>query len=223
MERVSHLTNKIYREMLCITKKEGGYYDGWTLPRCTWIYRRLSDFAIQDCTFSGLAILNIGGGWNSQFLYQLSYNSRIIWSLVYQPGYLSYPNYRIFTAGNLSVSSFLSTSNIFLIVILLDPPHYIITLSDRTWALENTSPVLFQRKWFFVYSDQCVQNALYYEITLQNWCLIRWRLLLSGFRSVLVIATDKSLQLKIRFVLRDLVPNNRATWSIVSRANFVDT
>ena len=61
----------------------------------------------------GLAILDIGGGWNSPFLYRLYYNSRVIWCLVYQPGYLSYPNCRIFTGDNLSPQS-LSVSSSFL-------------------------------------------------------------------------------------------------------------
>ena len=48
--------------------------------------------------------LDIGRWKNSQFLYQLYYNSRFIWSLVYQLGYISYPNYGIFAGENSFVS-----------------------------------------------------------------------------------------------------------------------
>ena len=109
---------------------------------------------------------------------------------VYQLGYLPYPNYRIFTADILSVSSFLSASNIFLIVILLDPPHFLV-LSDGTGALGTTFPVLFQLKGIFIYSDQFVQNALY-VITPKNCCLMRWRLASGQLDN----ATDKLPRLK---------------------------
>ena len=78
-------------------------------------------------------------------------------SLVYQPGYLSYPSYRIFDFSTqlFSVSS---------------------SHSHSLYFLE-----LFQLKVerFFIYFDQFVQNALY-VIILQDLCLIRWRLLSSG-------------------------------------------
>ena len=118
----------------------------------------------------------------------------------------------------LSVTSFLSTSNIFLIGILLDPPPFIFTTAFSFWtgALGNIFPVLFQLKGFSIYSDQFLQNALY-VIAPQNRCLIPWRLSLSGFRSVFVIATDKlePLRLKVRFMSRD----DRAICTI-SRMNF---
>ena len=118
------------------------------------------------------------------------------------------------------VSSFYSASNIFLIVILLAPPPS--PLSLRIGTLGDTFPALFQLKRFFTYSDLLVQNTLD-AITLQNRCVIRWKLLLNGFRSVLVNATgDKSLRLKIRFVSRDLVLSDRATCTIASRVNFFD-
>ena len=113
----------------------------------------------------------------------------------------------------------LSASNIFLILILLlGSPHFI-TWSDRTGALGNTFPVLFQLKWFFIYYDQLVQNA-FYAVTPRNWCLIRWRLLLSGFRSVLVDATDKPLRLKSDLCLGTWF---RANCMIASRANSFDS
>ena len=121
------------------------------------------------------------------------------------------------------MSSFFSVSNIFLIVILLDPPHLAraFALSIRFGALGNTFPVLFQLKRFFIYSDQFLQNTL--VITPQNQCLICWRLLSSGFRSVLLNGTDKPLTLKIRLVSSDLVPSDRVTCTIASGENFFDT
>ena len=56
--------------------------------------------------------------------------------------------------------------------------------------------MLFRLKWFLFYSVQFLQNALS-VITPQSWCLIHWRLLWSGFRSVFVNATDKSFGLKL--------------------------
>ena len=59
---------------------------------------------------------------------------------------------------------------------------------------------------------------------MKDRCLIRWRLLLNGLRSVLVNAIDKPLKLKFSFVsTRDLVPSDRATCIIASRANFFIT
>ena len=90
------------------------------------------------------------------------------------------------------MSSFLSASKIFLIVTLLDSPCLSNTPSVCAGALRNTFPMLFQLKIFLIYSDQFVLNPLVIT-TPQNYYLIRWRLLLSGFRSVLVNATDKPL------------------------------
>ena len=59
--------------------------------------------------------------------------------------------------------------------------------------------------------------------TPQNRCLIYWRLLLSGFRSVWMNASDKPSKPKIRFVSRDLVPSDRATCTIASRVNFLNS
>ena len=85
------------------------YYNWWTRPRSS---QHLFDFAVQDYPFLGLTRLDIVGAWNFLFLYWLYNNSRAIWSLVYQPGYLSYPDYRIFT-GDISayVSLLLSVGN----------------------------------------------------------------------------------------------------------------
>ena len=105
--------------------------------------------------------------------------------------------------------------NVLLIVILLD------TLSLRCGAFGNTFPVLFQLKRFFVTFEKILQNTIYHMPgTLQNWDLICWRLLSSGFRSVLVNTTDKPLRLKIQFVSRDSVPIDRATCTIASSVKF---
>jgi hypothetical protein len=119
------------------------------------------------------------------------------------------------------VSSFqvLSASNIFLIVILLDAPF---PFSIRTRPIGNTFAVLFQLKRFFIYSDLFLQLALY-VISPRNRFWRCWRLLSSGFRSVLVNPTDRSLRLKIRLVSRDLVPRDRATCTIASTVNFFIT
>ena len=59
----------------------------------------------------------------SSFFFFLYYNSRTIWSFVSFHVYHTQKNkIIIFTADNLSVTSFLSVSNTFLIVFLLDPP-----------------------------------------------------------------------------------------------------
>ena len=70
------------------------YYNWWIRPRSS---QHLFDFAVQDYAFFGLTRLDNVEVWNSLFLYWLYYNSRAIWSLVCQPGYLSYPDFRIFT------------------------------------------------------------------------------------------------------------------------------
>ena len=135
--------------------------------------------------------------------FYLYYNPRVIRSLLYQPGYLPYPNCRIFTADTLCVSSVLCSlfrkdlSN----VIMLDLTHFLVP-SKRTWALSITSPMLFQLKIFLIYSNHFIQDPLY-PITLKNLCLICWRLLLSSLRSVLKNATDslKPLRLTTRFAL----------------------
>ena len=75
----------------------------------------------------------------------------------------------------------LCTEN-FLIVILLNPASLCHGLHP-TGALGNTFLMLFQLKWFLIYFDQFVQNALY-VITPKHWCLVFWRWLLSGFRWV---------------------------------------
>ena len=70
-----------------------------------------------------------------------------------------------------------------------------IAFSFRIGAFGNTFLMLFQLKWFFIVYDQLIQAA-FFVVTPQDWCLIRWILLLSGFRSVLVNATYKTSQTK---------------------------
>ena len=79
----------------------------------------------------------------------------------------------------------------FLIVILLDP---IDLIWSWTGLLGSTFPVLFQLNWFFIYSDQFLRMSSYVPVIFpKNWGLIRWKLLLSGFKSVFVnVATDSS-------------------------------
>ena len=79
-------------------------------------------------------------------------------------------------------ASFLSALNVFLIV-LLDPTSLCCGFLDRTGASGNIFPMLFRLKRFLIYCDQLVHITLY-VITPQNWCLIFWRLLLSGLRWV---------------------------------------
>ena len=155
MERVCHLTNKIYREMLCTKERE----------RMTYI------------TMGGLGLNQIqvsAYSWTAQYRIVLS-RDLLNWISV---------NYRVprsFThfittpelSGPLHISPdiyhtqiteyslhtiyqwafFLSASNILLIGTLLD-------LSFRNGACGITFPVLFQLKWFFIFSDQFVQNTL---------------------------------------------------------------
>ena len=91
------------------------------------------------------------------------------------------------------MSSFLSASN-FLIVIRLAVTHFY--TPGWNGPLGSTFPVLFRVKWFFIYSNQFLQNAFYVSPeTPENRSIIHWRLLLNGFRSVLVNATDKPLRL----------------------------
>ena len=112
------------------------------------------------------------------------------------------------------------SSKIFLIVIMLDLPHFLVPWK-RTGALSITSPVLFQLKIFLIFSNLFVQNPLY-VITLKNLCLICWRLLLSGLRSVL---KKCNWQLEIPQTndpncSRGLVRSGRATCTIASGVNF---
>ena len=121
------------------------------------------------------------------------------------------------------MSSFLSASNIFLIVTLLDPLLFISTVvlwfrRVRTGPLGITFPMLFPPKWFFMCSGLFLQIALY-ALTLQNQCLMRWRSFLIGFRSVLVTATGKPFRLNFWFGSRDLVLSDPATCTIASRVN----
>ena len=93
-----------------------------------------------------------------------------------------------------------SSLNVFLIAILLvrHPSIFIIAISVRTGPLGSTFPMLFRLKWFFIYSDQSLQNYLLVNVPMKApKNLIPWRLFLNGFRSVLVNAIDKPLKKKI--------------------------
>ena len=95
----------------------------------------------------------------------------------------------------------------------------------RDGPLGSTFPVLFQLTWFFIYSNQFLQNP--FDVspeTPENRSIIHWRLLLNGLRSVLVNATDKPFRLKNLIVSnRDLVPRDRTTCIIASRLIFLVT
>ena len=85
--------------------------------------------------------------------------------------------------------------------------------------------MLFRLNWFFIYSNQFLQNSLYVSPEIpENRCIIHWRLLLNGLRSVLVNATDKPFRLKNLIVSnRDLVPHDRMTCVIAFRLIFFVT
>ena len=195
MERVCRLTNKIYRRMLYITRHE----------RMTYITVGGLDHG-QVSAFSGtpqyrivlsrnlLAWISVEGRIPSSLTNFIT-NPKLSGPLYISPDiyHTQITEYSLHTIYQWARFSLLHRH---LPNFLLDPPPLVtIAPSIRTWALGNTFPMLFQLKWFLIYSDQFIQNALY-VITPQDWCLIRWRLLLSGFRSVLVKATDKPLRPK---------------------------
>ena len=148
MERVCHLTNKIYREMLCITSRE----------RITYL------------TIRGLDQVPVGAfSWTPEYRIVLSmgllawiavegripctFTNFIANPEISGPFYISLDIYHTqITEYSLEkfykLSSFLSASNIFLIVIYLDPPPIVFTVtiafSIRTGLLGITFPVLFQ-------------------------------------------------------------------------------
>ena len=106
--------------------------------------------------------------------------------------------YSLLTFYEWALFSLLSSWKIFLI--MLDPSIFLVT-SKRIGALWITSPELFQPIRFLIYSEQFVQNPL--RVTTLHNCLIWWRLLLSGLRSVLGNEIDslKPLGLTIRSAL----------------------
>ena len=157
MERVCHLTNKIYREMLCITRRE----------RTTIIsIGGLDD--IQVSAFSWTPQYRIVLSWD--LLTWISVEGRIpcsLTSFITTPE-LSGPLYINPDIYHTQITEYLLEkiyqwalfslhSNIFLIGILLDASF---AFSIRTGPLGNTFPVLFQLKWFSIYSDLYIQNSL---------------------------------------------------------------
>ena len=195
MERVCHLANKIYREMLCITRHERKTYItisgldhvrvnalswapqlkillSWDLLDWIWGERRIPYFFTSFITTPELS----GPWYISPDIYHTQITEYLLES--------TYKRWALFSANK--------NRTFFLTIIA---PQKVITftlqlLRTRTGALGNTFPMLFPRKESFIYSDQLVQHTLC-VIAPENWYLIRWRLLLSGFRSVLVDATDK--------------------------------
>ena len=55
---------------------------------------------------------------------------------------------------------------------MLGPSDDLLVVSKRIASLWITSPVLFQLKIFFIYSNQFIQDPLCAVVALQNWCLI---------------------------------------------------
>ena len=228
MERVCHLTNKIYREMLCITRDEkmtiitmGGLNQAQfelipfspTPPQISWdLLAWISVEGRIPCSFNNFITTPESSG------------SFYVSPDIYHTQVTEYSLESIYLHNYFQWALFSLHLSIFLIVILLDPPHLLFTIALSIWTgpLGKTFPVRFQLKWFFIYSDQFLHNALY-VITPQNWCVIHWKLLLSGFKWVLVIVTDKPLRLNTRLVSRDLVPSDRATCTIASRVNLFAT
>ena len=193
MGRVRHLTVEIIypKMMLCITRNlfgtENITIDGFD--------------HIQYCPFYWTPRYRIV--LSCSLLDRMMMEGRILFSLtnfittqeLSGPFYIS-PNiyhtqiteYSLMTFYEWALFSLHSSSKIFLIVIMLDLTHFRLP-SNETGALWITSPVLFQLKRLFFYSDQFLRNPLC-MITLRNWSLICWRLLLSGLRSVIGNATD---------------------------------
>ena len=183
-KRLCHLTNKIYREILFISRQ----------PRdermiITKHGLRVDPKHVQVSPFSWTPQHRTVLSWN--LLAWISVEGKIPSSFtnfittpeLSGPLYISLGFYHSqITEYSLQkidkwASSFLSIPNIPLIV-LWDPPPFAIAFSIRTGVWGNTFPVaLFQLKWFLIYSDQLVQNALpvFMHTSLQNCCLVRWR------------------------------------------------
>ena len=219
------LTNKIYRGMLSLTRHEK--MTNITMPGLNSDHVHVSALSMTPMTPQHTIVLS----WN--LLTWISTEGRIPCSFtnfittpeLSGPLYISpdiyhaqITEYSLQTIHQWALFSPLQSSSELLIV--LDPPPLVLTLafSIRTGSLLNTFTVLVQLKWFFICSDQFVQNVLYVNTPQSSW-LIRWRLLLGGFRSVIVTCNRQTLILKIRFVSRVLVPNDRATCTIASRVN----
>ena len=153
MERLCHLINKIYREMLSITRYERMSYvtmHGLGLnqvSRISWApqYKIVLSWDLLDCITIEDKI-------------PCSFTNFITSPELSGPLYISPSIYHTqITEYSLQTIyqwlSFPPSSNIFLIVILLDPPIF---LSSWTGALGITFPALFQLKRSFIYSDQFV-------------------------------------------------------------------
>ena len=135
MERVCHLTNKIYREMLCITRHKGKTY-------------------ITIRGLDGLDDDQVNGSSKDRTLLYLvpCISARIF--IIPKLQNIVWIQYIYISIGELF--SLHRTS--FLTVILLDPVPF--QLRIQIGALANTFPMLFLLKGFFIYSDSLVQNTL---------------------------------------------------------------
>ena len=178
MERVRHLTIKIYRKMLCITRDLDGTknitIDGVDLLQFrpfSWTPRNrivLSCALLQQITMEGRIPFSFTNFITTPELSGPFYISPDIYhTQITEYSLLTFYEWALFSA-----------SKIFLIVIILDVSNFLLA-SKWIASLWITSPVLFQLKIFLIYSNQFLQNPLY-VITLPNWSSICWKLLLSG-------------------------------------------
>ena len=189
MGRVCHLTNKIYREMLCITTDERMRY----ITMGTGGIDNLQDSSAFSWPPQYRIILsrNLLAWILEEGRISSSFTDFITTPEFSGPLYISADIFHTHITEYFLWALSISTLNIFLIVILID------TLRYGIGSFGNTFPMLFQLKWFLINFEQFLLTSSYmFTCTLQNWHLIRWRLLSSGFRSVLVNATDKTPQTK---------------------------
>ena len=152
MERVCSLTNKIYREMLCITRHEKMTYitihglDHDQVNALSWNLQ----YRIVLCWDFLAWILSKDGRIPRSFSNFIT-TPELSGALYISPDIYHAQITEYFLEKIQQLVFFFSASNIFLIFIVIVTP---LTLSFRMRAFGNTFPVLFQLKGFFIYSDQ---------------------------------------------------------------------
>ena len=163
MERLCHLTNKMYREMLYITRHDGMEY-------ITMGPGGLDD--VQTSAFTGIPHCpqyRISLSWD--LLDQILVEGRILCSFtnfittpeLSGPLHISPDIYHTqvteYSLQHFQSALFFLHKHLPNIYIYLDPTSFTIAImvSDRAGPLQgNTFRVLIQLKWFFIYSDQFV-------------------------------------------------------------------